>query len=277
MDSVRRDGPDAFGANVAAGGPGRAIRVAFAWAMIALGVIGFALHNFALVWGAVPSWVPGLTALAWVCSAVPLAAGVALLFRRTAATASLVLFAYVALWWLLIKVPHVVEGPLTEMNWLATGMTGILLAGAWTLFADVGGRPFPGDQAGMRLARLLFGLALIPVGLSHFAYTNLTTPLIPSWIPWHPGWAYFTGVCHIAAGLGVLFGVLPRLAALLESVMLGLFTVLVWVPRVIGQPGRPRNWTEFWVSSALTVAAALVAAHVPTGASRTCRAATAGE
>ncbi len=238
-------------------------RTGFASGMITLGVIGLVFRDFALVWGPLPAWVPWPTALACVSAVVALAAGIALLVRRTAAAASLVSFVYVALWWLLLKVPGVFSAPLTELSWLECGMTGILLSGAWTLFADLGGRPFPGGERGMRLARLLFGLSLIPVGLSHFVYVNLTVPLVPSWLPYRLGWAYFTGACHLAAGLGVLLGVLPRLAAQLEAAMLGIFTILVWVPAVVAAPGTRGNWTEFWISWALTAAAAVVAAHVP--------------
>lgn len=238
-------------------------RVAFASGIIALGVIGLVFHDFALVWGPLPSWVPWHTALAYLCAVVPLVAGVALLSRRTWAAASLVLFVYVALWWLLIKVPGIFRSPLTEGRWLAAGMTGLLLSGAWTLFADVGEEFSLGGERGLRFARLFFGLALIPVGLSHFAYLSITIGLVPSWLPFRMGWAYLTGAAHIAAGLGVLFGILPKLAAQLEAAMLAIFTILVQVPAVVAAPAIRRNWTELWVSFALSAAAAVVAVHVP--------------
>ena len=238
-------------------------RCAFASGMIFLGVIGLVFRNVGLVWGPVPHWFPQGEALACVLAAVPLAAGVALLFRSTRAAASLVVLIYVALWWLLLKVPEVVKAPLTELTWLDCAMFGILLVGAWTLYAEVGGRPFFGDARDQRLARVCLGLCLIPTGLSHFVYPNFTIPLVPSYLPFRPGWAYFTGACHLAAGLGLLFGVLPRLAAQLEAAMLGLFTLLVWVPRVVTVPSTRGDWTEFWLSWALTAAAAVVAAYVP--------------
>jgi uncharacterized membrane protein len=239
----------------------RITRVGFASGMIALGVIGLVLRDFALVWGPLPRWVPSHAALAFSCAVVALVAGTALLFLRTGAAASLAVFVYVGLWWLLLKVPEVFKAPGTELTWLDCGMFAILLAGAWTVYADLGGRPFLGGARGMKLARLLFGVSLIPTGLSHFVYLNLTAPLVPSYLPFHTGWAYFTGACHLAAGLGVLFNVLPGLAAHLESAMLAIFTILVWVPRVIAAPGTRGNWTEFWLSWALTAAAAVVAAH----------------
>lgn len=240
-----------------------AARIAFASAMTALGVIGLALRDFSAVWGPLPAWAHGRTTLAVVYSLVPLVAGVALFFKRTAAAAALVLVAYVALWWLLFKLPPVFSAPLTEVSWLDAGMFGMLLAGAWTLFAELGGRPFLGDARAVRMARVLFALGLIPTGLSHFVYPQYTIPLIPTIFPFRPAWAYFTGACHLAAGLAVLFDVLPRLAAQLESLMLLLFTVIVWVPRVIATPGTPLNWTELWLSWAITAAAAVVAAQIP--------------
>jgi len=238
-------------------------RCAFASAIIALGVIGLVIHNVNVVWGPVPPWVPRGAALAIVLALVPLAAGVALLVRRTRAAAAATVFAYVALWWALVKVPPVLRAPLTELTWLDCGMFGMLVAGAWTLFAERDGPAFLGGERGTKAARLFFGLCLIPTGLSHFVYLRYTVPLIPSYFPRPVAWAYFTGACHLAAGLGVLFGVLPGLAALLESAMLAIFTLLVWVPRVVAGPAARGNWTELWISWALTAAAAVVAARVP--------------
>lgn len=234
-------------------------RAGFASGMIMLGVIGLAFRDFNLVWGPVPGAFPTGTALAVACSVLALAGGLGLVVGRTARAASQLLVAYVALWWLAIKVPPVLRAPLTELTWLDCGMFAILLAGAFTLYAELGERSLPASERGVRFARRLFGLALIPTGLSHFVYVALTVPLIPGWLPFPVAWAYLTGACHIAAGLGVLFGVRQRLAAQLESLMLALFTVLVWVPRVAAEPGTRGNWTEFWISWALTAAAAVVA------------------
>ena len=44
-------------------------------------------------------------------------------------------------------------------------------------------------------------------GGAHFFYMNLTTPLVPSWLP--PSqifWGYATGIAHIAAGFAILTG-----------------------------------------------------------------------
>jgi len=56
-------------------------RVLFAAAMIWLGAMGL---DVVQVWQPVPRWVPALGALAYLCTAISLAGGLGLLWRRTA-------------------------------------------------------------------------------------------------------------------------------------------------------------------------------------------------
>lgn len=238
-------------------------RVGFATATIALGAIGVLFRDFAVEWGPAPARLPWPAVLAALWSAVPLVAGIALLVRRTALRASTVLLVFVVLWWALFRLPRLVTAPLAEMSWLGAGMIAIVVVGAWTLHADLRGGMSTERPRGMDVAGRLLGLALIPVGLSHFVYLSFTAPLVPSWLPYREGWAYFTGACQLAAGLGLLLGVWPRLAAQLEATMLAIFTVVVWIPILLAAPGTRSNWREICVSWALTAATAVVAAHLP--------------
>ena len=54
-------------------------------------------------------------------------------------------------------------------------------------------------------------------------------------------WVALVGVAHAAAGLGILFGIVPRLAAMLEAGQLVVFAFLVWLPRVIAKPSVQFN------------------------------------
>ena len=48
--------------------------------------------------------------------------------------------------------------------------------------------------------RIVFGLAFVAFGASHFVYHEYVEAVIPVWIPFHKFFAYATGVAHIAAG-----------------------------------------------------------------------------
>jgi uncharacterized membrane protein len=243
-------------------------RVLFAAGVIALGLLGLTVGDFALQWQPVPAWVPARAMLAYLCAALTVASGIGLLVERASAVAARVFFPFLFVWVVLLKAPAVVNAPRVAVNWLGLGEIAVLMTGGWTLFAllstskGTGSGPFAGDR-GIRAARIVFGLALLPIGVSHFVYARETAAMVPAWLPARVGWAYFTGAGHLAAGLGVLFGVVPRLAAALEAVMLGGFTILVWLPAIVAAPATRLPWTAFIISWVIGAAAYVVAAEIP--------------
>ena len=213
-------------------------RVAFAIAMIGLGIIGFVTGDFTQIWQPVPKWVPARTALAYVCALISLGGGLGLLWRRSAPLASRALFVALLGWLAVLRLPNLLyERPLVLVAWTC-GATGVMLAGAWVLYSQFALEserarfPFLTDARGVRVARVLYGLSLIPFGLAHFMYVDATTVLIPAWLPVHTALAYLTGAAFIAAGLAVCIGFVPGLAAALSTLQMGLFSVVVWLPRV---------------------------------------------
>lgn len=83
---------------------------------------------------------------------------------------------------------------------------------------------------------------------SHFVYLPQTTGLVPAWLPARTAWAVVVGVAHLAAAVGILTHVYPRLAARLEAWMISAFTLLVWLPRVVAAPTTRLEWTAFFAS-----------------------------
>lgn len=237
----------------------------FGATMIALGILGLVQRTFAPIWQGVPKGLAARTALVYLCAFVSVACGIGLFWRQVRATAARVLFAYLLLWMLLFKLPFIVRGPTVEVNYQSCGETAVLVAGAWVLYAwfasawDRRQLGFATGGSGVRGARVLHALALIAFGLSHFAYLNLTAPLVPAWLPAHVFWAYFTGAAYLAAAAAVLSGVCARLAAALAALQMGLFTVLVWIPLLADGIATAGQRGEFVVSWALTAAAWVVA------------------
>jgi uncharacterized membrane protein len=240
----------------------------FAIGMIGLGILALIYGDFALVWQPVAPWVPGRTVLAYASGLIMLLGGVGVLLRVAAAWSVRILFPYLIVW-LLLKVPALIVAPQIEAVWLGFGELAVLLAGGWILFANLAqlraGSPltFLTSEHGIRAARILFAVSLIPIGLSHFVYVKETAALVPAWLPYRVGWAYLTGAGQIACGLGVLFSVLPRVAAWAEAGMLTLFTLLVWGPAILSAPRTRLPWTAFFISWAIAAAAWVVAQGSP--------------
>jgi uncharacterized membrane protein len=235
--------------------------VIFAATMIALGILGLIKGNFAPVWSPVPQGMPGL---AYLCAIVSLVFGIGLLWQRTTAAAARVLLAYLLLWLLLLRVPSMILAPNVEYWWAACKIA-VMAAAAWVLYVwfatdwDRQRLGFATGDKGLRIARILYGLALIPFGLAHFIYLQNTVSLVPGWLPWHVFWAYFTGCAFIAAGVAVVINVYGRLAAALSAIEMGMFTLLVWVPIVAAGSKDAFQWSETILSAALTAAAWVVA------------------
>jgi uncharacterized membrane protein len=233
----------------------------FAVTMIALGILGLIKGGFAPVWQPIPKSVP---ALAYLCAFISLACGVGLLWQRGATAATRVLLAFLLLWLLLLRVPGIFLSPTVDSWWSACQIA-VIAAGAWVLyiwFAAEWDRRRLGvvtGENGLRIARVLYGLALIPFGLAHFIYLKHTAELVPGWLPWHQFWAYLTGSALIAAGISVIVGVYARLAAALSAFEIGMFLLLVWVPIVAAGSKDAFQWSETVVSLALMAGAWVVA------------------
>lgn len=239
--------------------------VLLAAVMIALGIRGLLYGDFASVWQRIPiENLPGRQFFVYACAVLELGTGIGLLVRRTVRLSSCILFVFLLLWAVLLKLPAVVLMPQMEATWLGFGEIAVILAGGWILFASHAGEwsrhhlKFEVGASGVRWARLLFVISLPTIGLSHFVYAKETVAFIPAWLPWHLAWAYLTGAGSIATSLAVLFAVLPRLAATLEAAMLSVITLLVWLPGVFAAPGND-SVTPFLMSSAIACGAWVVA------------------
>jgi uncharacterized membrane protein YphA (DoxX/SURF4 family) len=211
---------------------------------IGLAAVSFKFHDFSHLWHPAAGKIPWLDVFAMACDALLIVGGVAILLGRKPAsvgaiTLAGVFFARV----LILTLPPLVKGwnvwvsyeNLAEVTAMAMG--GLL---AWSLLGEGDSR----RRAGI-VARYVFGVCLIVFGISDLVYAKFTASLVPTWfLPSPMFWTYVATAAHIAAGLAVLSGIQARLAALLVTVMYGIFQVVVHVPLVLADPKDGGHWLE---------------------------------
>jgi len=226
----------------------------FAIGLAGIGVLSIGSHDFAYTWQPVPQWVPGRGILAVVSGLLLLAAGMGMLLKRTARASALVMTIYLATWVLVLQCPRVSGAPTNVGLWLGVAESLVLVCGGWSLFLslDRSRTSLRFEFLGHPLVlRILFGAACLVLGLSHFVYVDATAGMVPAWLPDRRFFAYLTGSAHFAAGLSILFGVVPRLAATLEACMISIFVLLIHIPGVVSAPSSRLQWTMLFVASAL--------------------------
>jgi uncharacterized membrane protein len=233
----------------------------FAIGMMELGALGMAKAGFALEWLPLAPWIPLRLALAYVACALMLVCGAGLFAGRTRMWSVRILLPWLVVWQLL-RLPDIIRHPGIEGVWESFAEVAVLLAAGLVLLVRFGGGRLA-EERGVRLAQLWFGLWLIPIGLSHFFYAAITYGMVPAWMPWRGVWGPVVGVAHIAAGVAVLcgarIGVLSRVAAFVWAAMIGLFTLLIWIPAAAAHPGVLQNWSELSTSWAMAAGALVVA------------------
>ena len=144
------------------------------------------------------------------------------------------------LWLLLLRVPSMLLS-FTVDYWWAASKIAVMAAAVWVLYIwfatdwDRRRLGFATGERGLRIARLLFGVALISFGIAHFLYLHQTASLVPGWLPWHvPLRSHGLRLCH--GGLGGHHGGDGKAAAASTALQIGLFTLVVWFPVVAVAP-----------------------------------------
>ena len=224
--------------------------------LAALGALSLASGDFAFQWQPVPPGAPARGALAMGTGALEVAAAVLLLPARLRALGAW-LAAAILLGWTALHVPSVLQRPASIADWLGVAESSAMASATLMFAATWAGVAAAGTIR--RIGFVVFGLSALLFGISHFVYADFTASMIPAWLPQRVPLAYLTGAAHALAGVAIAVGVLRRLAAAMESLMMALFVVLVHIPRVLASPNSRMEWTMLFVAVLLSGSAAMVA------------------
>ena len=232
---------------------------------VALGITGLVWGDFAVVWQPAPNGFSGPSPLGYAVALLPLLAGLAMQWQRTAFLGALALLVPYCVAIIFFDVPRGFAQPSEFGAWYGVLENLALAAGALIICAFYARLEPATAERLSRIARVIFGICLIYFGLAHHFYLANTVSMVPAWLP--PGqtfWAYATGAGHVAAGIAIISGVYARLGAVLLTAMFILFTILVHVPRVLFTvPHNHFAWGENAVNLALIGSAWVVAASIP--------------
>jgi hypothetical protein len=188
---------------------------------------------------------------------VQIAGGIGIEYSRTARSASVVL-GVIYLLFSLACIPGIIAAPAIYVHYGSFFEQFSLLCGAIALYAATESNPSQALAFG-RVARLGLGVCAISFTLSQILYLPITADLVPKWIPPNQTfWAILTTIAFALAAISILIHRQARLAIRLMTLMLGLFGVLVWVPRLIAHPEVHLNWSEFALTFLITGAVWMV-------------------
>jgi uncharacterized membrane protein YphA (DoxX/SURF4 family) len=211
-------------------------RILFAIGFIALGIesllLGIPVMRLELWLKAWPAAAP----VGYISGAIVLVAGIALFLPRAAKLAASALAIVLLIWLIALHLPLLIPIIMHGDRWSGTSEVLAVLGSAWVLAALLPPHnPASAWQKiadlGIPMGRTSFGVALLVFAMMHFLYPVIVESLIPVWIPDHSFFAYATGAAHGLAGLAILYGALPRLAAISAGIMYGSWVLIVHIPR----------------------------------------------
>jgi uncharacterized membrane protein YphA (DoxX/SURF4 family) len=216
---------------------------------IFLGVLGLVSGDFAGGWQNVGPNIPLRVALAYITAVIELAAGIALLWPKTARVGALTLTIVYSVF-TLIWVPKAFVnlgnydplGNVFEEFALVAG--GLVLC---AMFSPAGS--FFARHRGFFV--LLFGVCPISFGIVHIVGMPGLLAWIPGWLP--PSkmfWAYATTLGFFGAAVAILTGIRAPLAARLLTAEIAILELLVWLPKLA--PGSSNHF--FWSGNAISIA-----------------------
>jgi len=185
--------------------------------------------------------LPGQHILAYVAGVWLVAAGLAILWRRSAsigAAASAIIYLIFAALWLprYYSGIHALGSRMSVLIGVTFGLGAqVLLASpALIVYASTASRDLLSQKRAVIAARWMLGLPPIVFGLFHLTSIRIFATFVPHWIRFGQGhfWAALAGVAFILAGCAICSGIKDILAARLLALMLLLFEFLVEIPPI---------------------------------------------
>src|SRR5260370_1331603 len=241
-------------------------RLLFAIPIGAFGVQYIIYGRFMVGLPPVPHWTPGGPVFAYMTGIVLIAISLSILSKTKARLSAALLGIGFFLCVVLLQTWFFNAAKISAILHNGTDRTRafepLALAGAAWVLAETlpNEKPsVPGTGILALFGRFLFAISMIIFGIQHFEYAKFVASLIPSWIPGHLFWTYFTGAGFIAAGVSIMIKKYGRLGATLLGIMFLLWVAVLHAPRVAAHLHNGDEWSSAFVALAMCGASFIVA------------------
>lgn len=220
-------------------------RIFYAIGMMGIGLQHFIYSDFRPV--IIPAWPQWMhtPVLAYIAGAAIATASIFILFGKRTKTVSLMLGSLLLLCLVFIQCPYVLfvqTNSASHLGLWTDPLKVLALAGGAFVIAGLSGDAsiknvlLTVTEKLIPLGKIFFSITLISFGIDHFFYTDFVATIVPAWVPDHTFWTYFAGIALIGSGAAILLKIKRKRIALLTSIMLFLWLVLLHIPRAIAEP-----------------------------------------
>jgi hypothetical protein len=192
---------------------------------------------------------PGEHILAYVAGAWLVAAGLAILWRRSArigAAASAIAYLIFAALWLARYYAGI-----HALGWRIDVLLGVtfglaqqlmLIAPVAFVYASTASSNSLLQKRAVIAARWMLGLPPVIFGIFHVIGIRVFASIVPHWMSFGYFWAALTGIAFFLAGCAICSGIMDILAARLLALMLLLFEGFVEIPPIFSRLHNQPTW-----------------------------------
>jgi hypothetical protein len=192
---------------------------------------------------------PGQHILAYIAGVWLVAAGLAILWRRSerigAAASAIAYLIFAALW-----LPRYSAG-IHAYGWRFAVFVGVsfglaqqlmLVAPAAIIYVSTASPDSRLQKRAVNAGRWMLGLPPVIFGLFHLTSIRVFASIVPHWMSFGVFWAVLTGIAFLLAGSAICLGIMDVPAARLLALMLLLFEFLVEIPPIFIRSHNEPTW-----------------------------------
>jgi uncharacterized membrane protein len=189
------------------------------------------------------SGIPGLAVFAYISGTMLVLAGACIVLEKKTRAISLVLGTVLLLIFCFYFIPYeFIESPdyMHFGDWENAAKELALASGAFVIagcYSEKNENPLIRFLNKLiPFGAILFSITIISFGIDHFLFAKEAADYVPSWVPYHLFWMYFTGTALLGSGIAIILKIKRELVAALLGTMIFIWFIILHTPRIIASP-----------------------------------------